>query len=67
MIDNDLSIVLLIINASIPVQFVIAILVAISIVSWGIIISKFLVFRQAKKSLINLKVSFGLEGNLWNS
>ena len=48
MIDNDLSIVLLIVDASIPVQFVIAILVAISVVSWGIIISKFLVFRKLK-------------------
>ena len=58
MIDNDLSIVLLIVNASIPVQFVIAILVAISILSWGIIISKSLVFRQAEKSLIEFESEF---------
>ena len=64
MIDNDLSIVLLIVNASIPVQFVIAILIAISIVSWGIIISKFLVFRQAKKSLIEFESEFWSGGEL---
>ena len=64
MIDNDLSIVLLIVNASIPVQFVIAILVAISIASWGIIISKFLVFRQAKKSLTVFESEFWSGGEL---
>jgi len=64
MIDNDLSIVLLIVNASIPVQFVIAILLAISVVSWGIIISKFLVFRQAKKSLIEFESEFWSGGEL---
>ena len=64
MIDNDLSIVLLIVDASIPVQFVIAILIAISVVSWGIIISKFLVFRQAKKSLIEFESAFWSGGEL---
>ncbi len=64
MIDNELSIVFLIINASLPVQFVIAVLAGISIVSWGIIISKFLVFRRAKKSSSEFENEFWSGGEL---
>ena len=64
MIDNELSIVFLIINASLPVQFVIAVLAGISIVSWGIIISKFLVFHRAKKSSSEFENEFWSGGEL---
>ena len=64
MIQNELSILSLVLGASIPVQTVIALLLVISIFSWGIIFSKLQSFGSAKSSANKFEDEFWSGGEL---
>ncbi len=62
--NNDLSIVSLVLNASPLVQFVLAVLLLASIASWAVIIDKQRVIKQASKAAGEFESSFWSGGDL---
>ena len=61
---TDLSIISLLVNASVPVQIVMLILVIASIVSWSIIFSKRRLIRRTKAASDDFEASFWSGGDL---
>jgi biopolymer transport protein TolQ len=60
----DLSIIRLIVQASIPVQFVLALLAFASLMSWAIIFNKRAVIRRARREADQFETSFWSGGDL---
>jgi biopolymer transport protein TolQ len=60
----DLSIIRLILQASIPVQFVLALLAFASLMSWAIIFNKRAVIRRARREADQFETSFWSGGDL---
>ena len=60
----DLSIVHMVLNASIPVQCVLALLAFASLMSWAIIFHKLLVIRRARVEAVKFEASFWSGGDL---
>src|SRR5665213_3928759 len=60
----DLSIMRLILQASIPVQFVLALLAFASLMSWAIIFNKRAVIRRARREADQFETSFWSGGDL---
>lgn len=61
---NDLSLLSLLINASLPVQFVMLLLLAISILSWTYIFSKRAALRRANEQTRRFEDDFWAGGDL---
>ena len=61
---QDLSIIRLVVQASIPVQIVIALLAFASLMSWAIIFSKRMVIRRARREADQFEGSFWSGGDL---
>ena len=61
---NDLSIIRLVLEASIPVQCVLALLAFASLMSWAIIFNKSLVIRRARREADQFESSFWSGGDL---
>jgi len=62
--NNDLSIIRLVAEATIPVQLVIAVLVLASFMSWAIIFRKRLVIRRARREADQFEQNFWSGGDL---
>ena len=62
--DNDLSIVKLILEASLVVQLVMLLLLVLSVVSWSIMVNKFLQVRRAKREADAFEQRFWSGGDL---
>ena len=62
MLTTELSLFALVLNASLPVQGVIGILVIVSIISWAVIFSKLKVFFVTTRSTNNFEEEFCLCG-----
>ena len=64
MLTTELSLFALVLNASLPVQGVIGILVIVSIISWAVIFSKLKVFFVTTRSTNNFEEEFWSGGEL---
>jgi biopolymer transport protein TolQ len=64
--NNDFSVIRLILDASIPVQIVLALLLIASIASWAVIFEKRRLLKQAMKSAGEFESSFWSGGDLNN-
>src|SRR6478609_4386939 len=64
--NNEFSVVRLILDASIPVQIVLALLLIASIASWAVIFEKRRLVKQAMKSAGEFESSFWSGGDLNN-
>lgn len=62
--NSDLSVIELILTASVPVQAVLVILLLASVVSWALIFHKSAVFRRARKGARVFEESFWAGGSL---
>ncbi len=62
--NQDLSIIRLILDASLVVQLVLAILIAASVASWGIIFSRWSVLRKARRETDEFEAAFWSGGDL---
>jgi biopolymer transport protein TolQ len=61
---QDLSIIRLVLEASIPVQFVLGLLAFASVTSWAIIFSKRMIIRRARREADQFESSFWSGGDL---
>ena len=64
MLTTELSLLALVLNASLPVQGVIGILILVSIISWTVIFSKLKFLFSTKRSTDNFEEEFGSGGEL---
>ena len=62
--NHELSIIRLVAEASLPVQFVIGLLVLASVVSWALIFRKRLVIGRARREADEFESSFWTGGDL---
>ncbi len=63
-LNTDLSLISLINGASLPVQLVMALLVAVSLISWWYIFIKVMTLKQAEKDAENFENSFWMGADL---
>lgn len=63
-LNTDLSLISLINGASLPVQLVMALLVAVSLISWWYIFIKVMILKQAEKDAENFENSFWMGADL---